>query len=31
VFAIVLFLLFHFSHGDPLVFKDFDATSAVTH
>ena len=31
VFVVVLFLLFYFSHSDPLVFKDFDATSAVTH
>ena len=31
VFAVVLFLLFHFAHSDPLVFKDFDATSSLTH
>ncbi len=31
VLAIVLFLLFHFSHGDPLVFPGFDSTSAKGH
>ncbi len=31
VFAIVLFLLFHFSHTDPLIFSGFDSTSAKSH
>ncbi len=31
VFALVLFLLFHLSHGDPLVFPGFDSTSAKGH
>lgn len=31
VFALVLFLLFHFTHGDPLVNWGFDSTSVKKH
>lgn len=31
VFAIVLFVLFHLSHTDPLVDRGFDSTSALSH
>lgn len=31
LFVIVLFLLFHFTHSDPLVDPNFDSTSQVSH
>ena len=31
VFAVVLFILFHLSHGDPLVDPGFDASSIKAH